>query len=219
MWAMNLWKQLKKRLRVRRRWLSLGAVLLLAGGAAWFAGRAGGGSSAPARSVFAPGAGASNDVMEQIKRSDKEREALLLKSYVCGEERQKLGLLRPGGVQKLHAEHPEWTVRLEEDGSVTFVQSVDDLSPACKETAYFGIDENGNLTLYDGVPSKDRVIRTFFQLNIGHLESSLPPDTVKQLYSGIRVGDLAEYNSVLSTFSDYAVEETQKAMKPQTTER
>lgn len=228
MLLMTLWKQLKKRLRTRRRWLALGVFVLAAAGiAAAVAYRSAldtGAGWGESQSTFAPlmqdgDAKRQAETMETIKRTGAEREVVLLKAYVCGEERQKLGLLKPEGVRKLHAEHPDWAVRLDDNGAVVFTRRIDDLSPACKETAFFGIDEYGNLTLFDGVPGKDNVIRTFFQLNIRHLESSLPRDTINQLYSGIRVSDLAEFNSVLSTFSDYAVEETQKAMKAQPSER
>jgi len=225
MHVMNLWRQLKRRLRTKRRWLSLGVFVLVAISLAVAASMRGGqtdrsASSPSALSAFAPAASSEEakrlaETLETIVQSGGGRETVLLKSYVCGEERQKLGLLQPDGIVKLHTEHPDWSLRLGEDGSAVFMQSIDDLSPACKETAFFGIDDKGNLTLFSGVPGKDNVIRTFFQLNIGHLESALPHDTVTQLYSGIRVRDMDEFNSVLSTFSDYAVEETQKAMKPQ----
>lgn len=226
MHVMNLWRQLKRRLRARRRWLSLGVFVLAAAGLSaaavyWNGGAADRKESATqAQSAIAavvPSEDAKRqaETLDTIRRSGEGREVLLLKSYVCGEERQELGLLQPGGIEKLHAEHPAWSVRLDEDGTVVFMQSIDDLSPACKESAFFGIDEKGNLSLFNGVPGKDNVIRTFFQLNIGHLESALPRDTIGELYSGIRVTDIAEYNSVLSTFSDYAVEETQKTMKLQ----
>jgi forespore regulator of the sigma-K checkpoint len=224
MHVMNLWRQLKRRLRSRRRWLSLGVFVLAAACALavrWYGGPAERqSSSSSALSAFAPAvpnddAKRQADVLESIRQSGTGREVVVLKTYVCGEERQKLGLLQPDGIAKLHAEHPEWTLRLDGDGTVLFTQSIDDLSPACKEKAFFGIDDKGNLSLFDGVPGKDNVIRTFFQLNIGQLESALPHDTVNQLYGGIRVKDMEEYNSILSTFSDYAVEETQKAMKPQ----
>lgn len=37
---------------------------------------------------------------------------------------------------------------------------------------------------------------------------------LQQLYDGILITDTDEYHSVLSTFSDYAVEASQKVMKP-----
>nr|WP_276562957.1 BofC C-terminal domain-containing protein [Paenibacillus anseongense] len=108
--------------------------------------------------------------------------------------------------------HPNWLLSVSPSGEITFTENIEDLSPACKEKAVFGIDGSSNLSLFNGTPAKDNVIRTFFQLNIKHLESSLPPDTVEKLREGIRISDMEEYNSVLSTFSDYAVEETEKAM-------
>jgi forespore regulator of the sigma-K checkpoint len=114
-----------------------------------------------------------------------------------------------------HKNNPYTVVGLVAEGSVHFVKTIEDLSPRCKENAYFGMDKGGNLSLFEGVPrvGDSNVIQTFFQLNIEHLESSLPRDAIKELYRGIQVRDLSEYNSVLSTFSDYAVEVTEKAMQ------
>jgi forespore regulator of the sigma-K checkpoint len=98
-------------------------------------------------------------------------------------------------------------IRLNEQDKVTFIKHVEDLSPSCKAQAYMGLDEKGSLSLFNGMPAADNVIRTFFQLDIRYLESSLPKETLKQLQDGIRITDMAEYNSVLSTFSDYAMVE------------
>lgn len=74
------------------------------------------------------------------------------------------------------------------------------------DNSYIGIDQHGVLSLFEGPPLEDNVIRSFFQIDIEFLESSLPPEIVEQLYEGIRITNHSEYNSVLSTFSDYAVE-------------
>nr|WP_246427575.1 BofC C-terminal domain-containing protein [Paenibacillus phyllosphaerae] len=92
-------------------------------------------------------------------------------------------------------------------------QWIDDLSDACKESATFGVDKSGNLSLFDGPPKKEKVLRTFFQLDVNFMESSLPKEQVEQLTTGIRVTDKDEYNSVLSTFSDYAVGRSERVMK------
>lgn len=219
----NLWKQLKKRLRLRKRWLALGTLLLLLGAAAavWGvqSGRDASGSGltggqedkdymrAMGRSLIAgiPDDARTTEVLEKIKTSGTGREVFVEKRYVCGEEIERLGMMEPDSIVKLKREHPEWSIDLNESGSVRFTQSVEDLSPKCKDNAYFGLDKNGNLSLFEGLPEQERVIRTFFQLNVEHLKSSLPEDTVNQLYTGIRISDLADYNSVLSTFSEYAV--------------
>lgn len=225
----SLYKQLKKRLRQKRRWLALGffIVAAVAGLLAWqtssgWKGFAESGKEAE-RSVAVMSAGAApespvakeqRETLERIREAGVARDVYLHKTYVCGEEHGMLGRMEPNEVMSLHQEHPDWSVKLEENGDITFTQQIDDLSPACKNTAYFGLDANGNLSLFDGPPSDEKVIRTFFQLNMGYLESSLPHGTVDQLREGIPVGDMAEYNSILSTFSDFAVEETEKAMVP-----
>lgn len=225
----NLWKQLKRRLRLRKRWLALGAFLLLAGFSAativlWM-GRDGSGTdvhdgkegqdyiNAMGKSLLAavPDGAHTAEVLDAIKNGGISREVFVERRYVCGEEIERLGMMTPDSIAKLKHEHPEWTIGLNESGSVRFTESVEDLSPKCKENAYFGLDKNGNLSLFEGLPEQERVIRTFFQLNVGHLKSSLPRETVNQLFTGIRISDLADYDSVLSTFSEYAAEAAEPA--------
>ena len=70
-----------------------------------------------------------------------------------------------------------------------------------------------DLSLFEGLPKQNKMIRTFYQIDIEHLESSLPHETVRQLYEGIQVRDLDEYNSVLSTFSPYALDSKRAEIK------
>ncbi|MNJ80872.1 hypothetical protein D3C77_794150 [compost metagenome] len=63
------------------------------------------------------------------------------------------------------------------------------------------------MSLFEGKPQEKKVIKTFFQLDVETMESVLPEEVLKQLNHGIRVQDTSEYNSVLSTFSDFAVEQ------------
>jgi forespore regulator of the sigma-K checkpoint len=213
-------RQLKKMLRSKRKWVALGTLLLLIS-AGWYVYSAftknGTGSNSQDIEVFYsqdPSTSRQQETIEAIGRLKGTQETYIHKVYVCGEENQALGALQSDEIMQIHKEHKDWTISLQENGQVIFTEQVDDLSPECKEKGYFGIDENGNLTLFDGVPGKDNVMRTFFQLNIRYLESSLPKETIQQLHEGIRVSDLAEFNSVLSTFSDYAVEETERVLFP-----
>ncbi|MDO3679330.1 BofC C-terminal domain-containing protein [Paenibacillus ehimensis] len=221
----QLKKQLKKKLRLKRRWLNLAVVLLAAGlfaAGAWMlrgslqekSGRQGQEQSVFSRAVEAY-VQPEEEVRAMVKDLNGQRDAFVKKSYVCGEELQRIGIMNAADILAYHKAHPSMTVSLGDSNRVYFIEKVDDLSPQCKNNAYFGLDANGNLSLFEGIPGSggQNVLRTFFQLNIRHLESSLPRETVKQLYHGVRVRDLADYNSVLSTLSDYAIEETEKAMQ------
>lgn len=222
---LNLLNKIKKKLRWKRRWITLACVLVVAGlpmialtllhqgtfSTEW--------SKDNEQSVF--GRGLVQAVQQQpeeevrrvISQVVGQQETYSKKAYVCGEELQLLGMLTSEQMLQYHKEHPELTVTLGEAGQVYFTERVEDLSPQCKNNAYFGLDTSGNLSLFEGVPGGNQVIRTFFQLDIQYLESSLPKETVKQLYRGIPVNNLDEYNSVLSTFADFAVVESRPDMK------
>lgn len=80
-------------------------------------------------------------------------------------------------------------------------------------SGYMGIDKDGNLSLFEGPPEDEKVLRTFFQLDVETMESVLPEEAIKQLQQGIRVQDMDEYHSVLSTFSDFAVEVSEEVLQ------
>ncbi|ALS23215.1 BofC C-terminal domain-containing protein [Paenibacillus naphthalenovorans] len=218
-------KQLKKKLRVRRRWMNLAGFLFVAGTLAagiWlFSDRLAGPAAWKEQEQAVFGRNMKefrqpeDEVLKMVAGMDGQREAYMKKAYVCGEEFQRLGMMSSTDILAYHRTHPSYKVSLDEGNKVYFTETVDDLSPQCKENAYFGLDTKGNLSLFEGVPGSggESIIRTFFQLNIEHLESSLPRETVKQLYRGIRVRDLDDYNSVLSTLSDYAMEETENVLQ------
>ncbi|WP_159881179.1 BofC C-terminal domain-containing protein [Paenibacillus puerhi] len=227
-WWNHVRKQWKRRLRIKRRLLYFAIVTLVLGSfSAWIwlsrsaqtADEAREWLERRSQAVFGHAERAIKQPEEEVRRMltglEGEREAFSRKTYVCGEELERLGYMNAEAILAHYRQHPALIVSLGESGDVYFTESIEDLSPACKEHAYFGLDAKGNLSMFEGVPGSgsENVLRTFFQLNIGHLESSLPRETVRQLYQGIRIRDLDDYNSVLSTLSDFAVEETEKAMR------
>lgn len=219
----SLLKQLKKLLKQqKKRWVSLALIFLAAGvsvsASAYYLHK---GMTATAEeerdmAVWTSVAGiekagspeteaVNRSVMEVLKQDSREREVFYQKNFVCGEEVLQIGWLTPEEIRELHEKNPSAAMSINEQEQLTFIEAVEDLSDQCKENAYFGIDKDGNLSLFEGLPSDEQIIRTFFQLNVQHLKSSLPRETLDQLYQGIRILDMEDYNSVISTFSDYAV--------------
>lgn len=82
-----------------------------------------------------------------------------------------------------------------------------DVCPTCEDQVYVGLDDHDFLTLFDGNPSSGKIVHRLFQLDIESIENSLPVGTLDQLMIGIQISDNEEYNSVLSSFSEYAIEE------------
>lgn len=147
-----------------------------------------------------------------LKNHDVESQVVVHTIYVCGEESRSYGFMRSREILDLISQHPEWQVNERDGDLISFVEYVDDLSESCKQSAYFGLDEMDQLTLFNGAPGYEHAIRTFFQIDIEHLKTSLPQETVDSLYNGIRITDMAQFNSVISTFSQFAINsEDQKA--------
>lgn len=166
-------------------------------------------------SWYAPDAGQDAERwLEDLRETKQLRIVHLNKNYTCGQESSVLGLMRPEEIETLAKQHPEWSGRLAPGGDVWFDEQVQGMSDICERDGYVGIDKKGYLSLFEGPPKEEKVIRTFFQLDVETMESALPTEVLEQLQNGIRIRDIEEYNSVLSTFSDYAVEASEGAMKP-----
>lgn len=154
------------------------------------------------------------DLLEAVGKEGVSRRVHLKSIYVSGEEVQSLpGYKTPSQQKQLIASHSGWNGWLSEDGDLWLEQRVNDLSPLTKKDAYIGVDEQGNLTLFKGPPAGEKVLKTFFQMDMGSMKSSLPEEIWEQLHDGIRVQDIEEYNSVLSTFSDYARDSAEQVMQ------
>ncbi|WP_244905537.1 BofC C-terminal domain-containing protein [Paenibacillus physcomitrellae] len=146
------------------------------------------------------------DFKNELTRSRQVRIVHTGTVYVCGSEDKIVGIMKPDEIIALMKAHPGWEGRIDPKGEVWLEEHVAELSAACKEKGYIGLDSNGTLSLFEGKPEKEKVMRTFFQIDIKSMESALPKEIVNQLHNGIRVQDLEEYNSVISTFSDYALD-------------
>lgn len=153
------------------------------------------------------------DWLDELVKSGRVRIVHLNKIFTCGEESTVLGLMKPKEIAELAKSHPDWVGRLAPGGDVWFDEKNQGLSETCRRDGYVGIDKNGNLSLFEGPPKEEKVIRTFFQLDVETMESALPSEVLKQLNNGIRIQDVEEYNSVLSTFSDFAVEPSKNTMQ------
>ena len=151
--------------------------------------------------------------MTSFLQGDAPSAVRMKKVYLCGEETRLLGMKTPGEVLGLLRAHPEWTAEMDEERSIVLTETVDDLSDACRGSATFGVDSGGNLTLFQGPPKEEKVMKTFYQLDLQYLESSLPKNELDKLLSGIRVQDRDEFNSVLSTYNDYALNSSRGAMQ------
>ena len=130
----------------------------------------------------------------------------LITHYVCGQDvvEVKNDVL---SLQDIAQKYPEWAIEKQNPttNELTLKRNVEELAPECKD-AYFGLDKEGRLILFKGDSQNKEVIETFFQIDIESLETELPEEPLRQLNEGIPVHDIAEFNSVLSTFTEFIVD-------------
>lgn len=190
-------KKLKRQFRRKRAWLLAGLLLAVVG--AWL------GHALTREHVPAAIPGGDVQPVHAAAEDDSSFEVVLHKRFLCGEEYESLGFHSEAAAEQMLRDHPDWQLEGIDGGRLVYVVEVADFSASCRDRAYFGLDGNNSLALFEGKPGEGRIIKTFFQIDVEHLANSLPRETVAELFEGIKVTDYAEYSSVLSTFSDFAL--------------
>jgi forespore regulator of the sigma-K checkpoint len=173
--------------RVILRFIILGLIVALSG-VSWY------------RFVSKP---VSNQNIANQPTTSVNVDLVLKKSYIGGTEEEEKLNKTVSSTDQLMKEYQDWDLESHQGNTFVFKRKIQDLAPICKEKGYFGLSEKGILTLFEGPPEEKKVIQTFFQINTKKIESSLPNE-LGYLQKGIRIKDLAEYNSILSTYEEYA---------------
>ncbi|CAM3822549.1 BofC C-terminal domain-containing protein [Mesobacillus zeae] len=121
---------------------------------------------------------------------------ILERCYLDGDKSEETIQETIWSTKDFWARYESWElVKLEENKAV-FRQNVDDISPLLKANGYFGLSEDGVLTIFNGRPGQSKAIHSFFQIDVGKLESR----ALEQLQSGIPIKSKDSYVKVLETF-------------------
>ncbi|MCM3587690.1 intercompartmental signaling factor BofC [Mesobacillus maritimus] len=124
---------------------------------------------------------------------------ILERAYLDGEISEEQISETVSSMEDLWQRYDGWQlVRIDED-IVVFKQDVDDISPLLKANGYFGLTENGVLTIFNGRPDQSNIIQSFFQIDVGKLESRKR----QQLQKGIPIKTKDQYEKVIEAFRPY----------------
>lgn len=142
----------------------------------------------------------------QVVLSPQKWNVVIQKKYLVGPMVIEQGLYSTSELDQLIASLANVAIIEESEDTIVYEQMIEDLSPILKANGYFAMDPKGVLHLYQGGAKEEHnIIQTFFQIDIERLETTLPVEEYMQLREGIPFTSLAEYNSILSTYSEYAV--------------
>lgn len=155
----------------------------------------------------------SNSVHEvESNREEKNIEGPLMikvileREYLDGEVSQETIEETIWTLEDFWAKYDQWQLVDMDIDYMVFRRKMDDISPLLKANGYFGVTEDGTLTIFNGKPQKTNIIQSFFQIDLGKLEST----KCEELKKGIPIVSKDRYVEVLETFKSYTAGEKQE---------
>jgi forespore regulator of the sigma-K checkpoint len=138
------------------------------------------------------------DAAEMVKQPIQV-EVILQRSYLDGEISEEKIIEKIWSMEHFWIKYEQWELVDTYDKGLVFKRQMDDISPLLKANGYFGITDDGTLTIFNGRPHQTNIIQSFFQLNIEKLESRKH----LELKKGIPIKTKDRYVNVLETFKPY----------------
>lgn len=139
----------------------------------------------------------------QQKSEPQQLTIILERIYLDGEISEEVVLDSYWSIENFWAKYDQWQLVDVDESTMVFRKQVDDISPLLKANGYFGITDEGVLTIYNGRPDPSRIIQTFFQIDVKKLESKKQ----EELIQGIPIKTRDRYVEVLETFKPYSMQE------------
>ncbi|WP_170287602.1 BofC C-terminal domain-containing protein [Aquibacillus halophilus] len=138
-----------------------------------------------------------SDQEENVLREPLEMEVTLQRHYIDGKFEENTHTETIGAMEDFWSYYHGWQVIDQKEGKIVFRKEIPDISPYLKEKGYFGL-KNDILTIFNGRPTHEQVIQSFYQIDTSELESY----QAKQLQDGIKIETKEVYQYVLEAFRD-----------------
>ncbi|QHE53119.1 BofC C-terminal domain-containing protein [Pontibacillus sp. HMF3514] len=130
-----------------------------------------------------------------------ELEVVLQKIYIDGQMSEERRNETVWSLEDFWAAYDGWKVVNQQEGQIVFHKKVKELSPLIKAKGYIGLDEHGKLSIFEGKPSEQKVIQTFYQIDLDELEVMDSLD----LEEGIKIKSADQYFQILKQFEKLSV--------------
>lgn len=140
---------------------------------------------------------------DQQKSEPQQLTIILERIYLDGEISEEVIQDSYWSIENFWTKYDQWQLVDIDESTMVFRKQVDDISPLLKANGYFGITDDGVLTIYNGRPDPSRIIQSFFQIDVKKLESKKQ----EELIQGIPIKTRDRYVEVLETFKPYSMQE------------
>ncbi|AMX82769.1 Forespore regulator of the sigma-K checkpoint, BofC [Geobacillus subterraneus] len=127
---------------------------------------------------------------------------VLQQQYLDGEISEEKRTETVVSLTEIWKKYRDWQLITLDDRTIVFRKAVNDISPLLKANGYFGITDDGTLSIFNGKPGRsNQIIQSFFQIDVQKLESRQQA----KLKQGIRVLSKEQYEQVIEMYRHFAV--------------
>ena len=140
---------------------------------------------------------------DQQKSEPQQLTIILERIYLDGEISEEVVYDSYWSIENFWSKYDQWQLVEIDESTMVFRKQEDDISPLLKANGYFGLSEDGVLTIFNGRPDRSRIIQSFFQIDVKKLESNKQ----EELLQGIPIKTKDRYVEVLETFKPYSKQE------------
>ncbi|NNV05589.1 intercompartmental signaling factor BofC [Geobacillus sp. C56-T2] len=127
---------------------------------------------------------------------------VLQQHYLDGEISEEKKTETVDSLTNIWKKYRDWQLVDLDDRTIVFRKTVNDISPLLKANGYFGITDDGTLSIFNGRPGRSSpIIQSFFQIDVKKLESRQQ----ERLRQGIRVLSKERYEQVIELYRHFAV--------------
>lgn len=127
---------------------------------------------------------------------------VLERQYLDGEMSEEKVTETVDSMTEIWKKYRGWQLVTLDDQTIVFRKTINDISPLLKTNGYFGITNDGTLSIFNGKPGRSsEIIQSFFQIDVQKLESRQQ----EKLKKGIRVLSKERYEQVIEMYRHFAV--------------
>ncbi|ADI25942.1 MULTISPECIES: intercompartmental signaling factor BofC [unclassified Geobacillus] len=127
---------------------------------------------------------------------------VLERQYLDGEMSEEKVTETVDSMTEIWKKYRGWQLVTLDDQTIVFHKTINDISPLLKTNGYFGITDDGTLSIFNGKPGRSsEIIQSFFQIDVQKLESRQQ----EKLKKGIRVLSKERYEQVIEMYRHFAV--------------
>lgn len=142
----------------------------------------------------------------EVSSTPSKKTVILERVYVDGEVSEEILYENVHNIHSVKNKYRDWQIVQMDEEQIVLQKKINDISPILKANGYFGITDDGTISIFNGKPINADIIQSFFQIDIKKLEGKKH----EELKKGIPIKSKEEFDKVLETLKPYSIQKQQK---------